>query len=299
MPPVSEFLTTFRFDPVAAAAIAVGAVLYGLGLVRAAHLGIHWPKWRAVIFYACGLGAYAWIQFGFLGTWSHDLRWAFTTRICLLLFLVPPLIAVGTPITLARATLGERGRARLERIMRAWPVRMLGNAMVAPLVPLAGFLLFLTPLAGPLRLDAGWAAAITLIVPFGGLVMTLPIAEDTDSRSSNFIIYEFLLCIVEFMLDSIPGIFLRVQNIVLDHVPALTATVTGAALPAWFPNTLHDQHLSGDFLWFLAEIADLPVIIALLGRWGKVDRKDAKQVDSLSDEDYEAQMREHLRGRAR
>ena len=77
-------------------------------------------------------------------------------------------------------------------------------------------------------------------------------------------------------------------------IAAATHTVAGAALPHWFPNPLHDQHLSGDFLWFLAEIADLPVIIALFTRWSRVDKKDAKKIDDLSDEEYEAAVRAHL-----
>ncbi|MFC4243585.1 cytochrome c oxidase assembly protein [Gryllotalpicola reticulitermitis] len=295
-PSIPEFLLTFSFDPVVTIALAIGAVLYAWGLVAMARRGERWPAWRAWAFYVLGLGSYAWIQYGFLGTWSHDLRWAFTTRIALLLFMVPPLVALGGPITLMRRTLPPRGHAVLEAILRSQPVRLMGNAIFAPLVPLGGFLLFLTPLAAPLRLDSGWAIAITLFVPFGGLLMTLPIAEDTDSRSSNFIIYEFLLAIVEVMLDSIPGIFLRLHYTVLDMAPKITQTAWGAPLPAWFPNPLHDQHLSGDFLWFLAEIADLPVIIALFVRWGHVDRKDAKKIDDLSDEEYEAAVKAHLSG---
>ncbi|WP_344777255.1 cytochrome c oxidase assembly protein [Gryllotalpicola kribbensis] len=268
--------------------------MYTWGLVVLAHRRERWPAWRAWCFYLLGLGSYAWIQFGFLGTWSHDLRWAFTTRIALLIFLVPMMVALGMPITLMRRTFRPGARAALEAALRSWPVRLMGNAIFAPLVPLVGFLFFLTPLAGPLRLDPGWAAAITLLVPFIGLLITLPITEDTEHRSSTFIIYEFLLAIVELLLDSIPGILLRLNGNVLDGVAAATHTVAGAALPHWFPNPLHDQHLSGDFLWFLAEVADLPVIIALFTRWSRVDRRDAKQVDELSDEEYEAAVRAHL-----
>jgi putative membrane protein len=293
-PPIPVLLTTFSFDPVVTIALAIGAFLYTWGLVVLARRGERWPAWRAWCFYLLGLGSFAWIQYGFLGTWSHDLRWAFTTRIALLIFLVPMMIALGGPITLMRRTFGPRAHAVLEGALRSWPVRLMGNAIFAPLVPLVGFLFFLTPLAGPLRLDPGWSAAITLLVPMIGLLITLPITEDTDNRSSTFIIYEFLLAIVELLLDSIPGILLRLNGHVLDGVAAATQTVAGAALPHWFPNPLHDQHLSGDFLWFLAEIADLPVIIALFTRWSRVDRRDAKKVDELSDEDYEAAVKAHL-----
>jgi len=293
-PSIAEFLTTWSFDPVAAAAIAIGAVLYGWGLGAVARRGGSWPAWRAWCFYLLGLGSFVWVQFGFLGTWSHDLRWAFTTRIALLIFLVPMMVALGAPIGLMRAAFGPRGVEVLEAVLRSRPLRLMGNAIFAPLVPFFGFLIFLTPLAAPLRLDPGWSVAITLLVPFAGLLITLPIVEDTHNRSSTFIIFEFLLALVELLLDAIPGILLRLNGSVLDGVAAATHTVAGAALPHWFPAPLHDQHLSGDFLWFLAEIADLPVIIALFTRWSRVDRRDAKQVDDLSDEEYEAAVRAHL-----
>jgi cytochrome c oxidase assembly factor CtaG len=293
-PPIPVILTTFSFDPVAALAIVVGAALYAWGLVVAARRGASWPAWRVWCFYLLGLGSYAWIQFGFLGTWSQDLRWAFTTRIALLIFLTPMMIALGGPIALMRRTLPRRGLAVLEGMLRSWPLRLMGNAIFAPLVPLVGFLLFLTPAAAPLRLDPGWEIAITLCVPIIGLLITLPITEDTENRSSMFIIYEFLLALVELLLDAIPGILLRLNGHVLDGVGAAAQTVAGAALPHWFPSPLHDQHLSGDFLWFLAEVADVPVIVALFTRWSRVDRRDAKKVDELSDEDYEAAVRAHL-----
>ncbi|WP_022882938.1 cytochrome c oxidase assembly protein [Gryllotalpicola ginsengisoli] len=293
-PSIPQFLGTWSFDPVAAGAIVVAAVLYGYGVVVARRHGHPWRLWHTLAFYLLGLGSFAWIQFGFLGTWSHDLRWAFTTRVAFLLFLTPMLMALGAPLTLARAALTGRALAALEALMRSLPVRLMGNAIFAPLLALAGFSLFLTHLAAPLRLDEGWAVAITLLVPLGGLLMTLPIAEDTRSRTSLFIMYEFLLSLVELMMDAIPGIFLRLHDSVLDGAAAITHTAWGAPLPAWFPSPLHDQHLSGDFLWFIAEIADLPVLIALFTRWTHVDRRDAKQVDELSDEEYEAAVRAHL-----
>ncbi len=87
-------------------AVLVGAALaYALGMRRAARRGTSWPAHRAVLFYALGLGSYAVIELGFLGTWSAELRWAFVARIALLLMAVPALIALGRPLDLARAGL--------------------------------------------------------------------------------------------------------------------------------------------------------------------------------------------------
>ncbi len=301
VPPLAEILTTWRVDPWAIAAILVAAVLYLTGVQRynrAIRAEVadgdsrrSWNITRTLCFCLLGLGSYLWIQCGFLGVWSHDLRWAFTTRIAFLLFLTPYLMALGKPIALARGALGADGRARLERLLRCWPLRLLGNAMVAPLVALIGFGVFLTPLAAPLRLDPGWAVLITLGVPLIGLAMSLPITEDSSSRSGMFITAEFLIAFVELVADAIPGIVLRINGNVLDGVTAMAA-----GMPAWFPSPLRDQQLSGDYLWFIAELSDIPVIAFLFFRWTRADKRDAQVIDDLSDEEWERRVREHLRG---
>jgi putative membrane protein len=49
-------------------------------------------------------------------------------------------------------------------------------------------------------------------------------------------------------------------------------------------------------LWFIAEVVDVPVLVILLVRWMRSDRKEAKSFDDLSDEEYDAMTQAHLRG---
>lgn len=63
------------------------------------------------------------------------------------------------------------------------------------------------------------------------------------------------------------------------------------------PSPLRDQQLSGDLLWFIAEIADIPVLVLLFVRWARVDRGEARGFDQLSDEEMAELTRQHLRGR--
>ena len=97
--------------------IVVAGVLYGLGIFYAHRNGVKWPLWPTFAFYVLGLGSYAWLEFGFLGTWSVDLRWAFTTRVAFLLFVVPGLLARGRPVSLARAAMSGLSARVLERIL--------------------------------------------------------------------------------------------------------------------------------------------------------------------------------------
>jgi len=269
----------------------VAGSLYLAAIMSLRIRGHRWPLRPTLGFFLLGLGSYAWICFGFLGAYSSELRWAFTTRIALLLFAVPGLISLGKPVALTRIVLSGMPSRFVDRLLRSWPVRLFGNAIFAPIFACAVFLIFLTPIAAVLR-DNTWSEwTITVLVPLAGVLMVLPMATHTIIRTSLFITAEFLLAFVELVLDAIPGIMLRLNDTVLDHAPAVLGR-----LPLWFPNALHDQHLSGDFLWFIAEIADVPVLIILFIRWTQSDRREAKGLDELTDEQMEELTREHLRG---
>lgn len=275
-------------------AIVVAGALYGTGVALLQRRGVVWPIRRTLGFLLLGLGSFAVVNLGFLGVYSPELRWAFTTRIALLLFAVPGLLSLGAPITLARLVLSGAPLSVMDAVLRSWPVRLVGNAVFAPIFALAAFSVFLTPLAGSLRESPLAGAILTVAVPVIGLLMVLPIVEHTTQRTSFFITVEFLLVFVELVLDAIPAILMRLNDSVLDRVGPVLGQV-----PGWFPNPLHDQHLAGDFLWFIAEFADVPILILLFIRWSKIDRREAKSLDDLTDEQMEALTREHLRSRPR
>lgn len=287
-PSLAVILSIWGLDPVALGAIAAAAALYLAGVARVHRRGGTWPLHSTLLFLLLGLGSYAVVTFSILGVYSGGLRWAFTTRIALLLLAVPPAIAAGRPIALLQASLGEAGRARVGRILASRAVRIFGNAMFGAVFSAALFALFLTPVAGVARGTPWIGAALTVAVPLVGLLMVLPIAEDTANRSSLFITAEFLLAFVELLIDAIPGIVLRLSPAILDHGPRIVMAL------GWWPSPLRDQQLAGDLLWCIAEGADLPIIVLLLLRWARSDKRESKKFDELTDEQLEELNREHL-----
>lgn len=270
--------------------LAAAAILYALGVRRLARRGTPWPRRRTAAFFALGLGSYGAIELGFLGTWSGGLRWAFVARIALLLLAVPGLIALGRPLDLLRANLGTHRRRRLDAVLDGRVFRILGNAMFATLFAAAVFCVFLTPLAGALRTTPALGEGVGVVTLTVGLVLVMPMMSLTGVHTTTFLAIEFLLAFVELVIDSIPGILLRLNDAVLDGA----ASVASGA--AWWPNPLHDQHLAGDLLWFIAEIADVPILILLLVRWRRRDRAEAASFDALTDEEHDALVQAHLRG---
>lgn len=286
-PTPAVFWSIWHFDPLAAVMIAAAVGVYGAWLVGARRRGVSWPWYRTLSFLAA-LVLFGLIQFGIVGEYTRELRWAFTLRLALLFFAVPTFAALGAPIALLRLGGSPRVSEIAERALHSRAVRLLGNAIVSPLVGLVLFCLLLTPLSAPLRTSSVAAVAITILVPLLGFLLLAPIAEPDVLRSSTFVTAEFLLAFVELMIDAIPGIVLRITGHVLDGV---TVAASG---PAWFPTPLRDQQLAGDLLWFIAEIADIPVLIALFIRWQRTDRHEAKSIDDLSDEEVEELTRAHL-----
>jgi len=292
VPSIPVFLATWRFDPVAAAAIAIAGALYLAGVIRAGRRGIHWPVRFTLAFFFLGLGSFAVVEFGFLGASSHDLRWAFTTRIALLLFVIPACVSAGRPLGLLRESMGDSGVARLERALHTRAIKLFGNAIFATIFSALVFCLFLTPAAWVLRGTPLLSALLGIVVPLLGLVMVLPIVENAAGRTSLFITVEFLLAFVELVIDAVPGIVLRLNDAILDHAPVIAAPVAAAA--SWWPNPVHDQHLAGDLLWFIAEIADVPILVLLFVRWSHSEKREEKKFDDLTDEQLDELMRQHL-----
>jgi putative membrane protein len=290
VPSPSEFWSIWRFDPLAAAVIVVAVGCYGSWLVGSLRRRAHVSPWR-VLSFAAAVALFAVLQFGIVGRYDQVLRWAFTLRLALLFFAVPAFAALGAPATLLRTGGSPRLADAADALLRSRPARFLGNAIVSPIIALALFCVLLTPLSAAIRTSSIWAAAITVLVPALGFMLLAPLSGAASVRSSTFITAEFLLAFVELMLDAIPGIVLRITNHVLDRA---TVMATG---PGWFPSPLRDQHLAGDLLWFIAEIADIPVLIALFVRWQRSDRREARSVDDLTDEEVEALTREHLQRR--
>ncbi|WP_084361282.1 cytochrome c oxidase assembly protein [Herbiconiux solani] len=288
-PDILTALSIWRFDPVAALIILALAAAYLAAVRRFERSGDRWPRRRTLGFVLLGLGSFAVVEFGFPGAESADLRYAFSTRIALLLFLVPAMLATGRPLELAAGTLRGRPLALLTGASSSRFARITGNAVFGTILALVVFAGFLTPLAGIARTTPWISESLGLLIPLLGAIVVIPLAGAAALQTGLFIAAEFLLAFAELVLDAIPGIVLRLSGTVLDGVGPLLGG------PSWFPDALRDQQLSGDLLWFIAEIADIPVLVFLFIRWSRHDRREAKSLDDLSDDEMDALTAAHLR----
>ena len=290
MPPVAA-LFAVGLDPIALVVVLGAVALYLTGVLRARARGRPWPRSRTVLFLLLGAGSYAVVTFGFPGVYSTVLRYAFATRLVVLVAVVPALAVLGRPVALARAATGPVGTARVDRVIGSRVARALGNLVVAPLVPLAVFVVLLTPFSGWLRVSPLGEALVDTVVPAAGLAVAIPLAEPLVALSSFAVIGEFLISFAELVADAVPAILLRLSTTVVDGM-----THVAVAAPVWAPHPLRDQQLAGDLLWCIAEGVDIPAVILLFVRWLRSDRREARQYDDLTDEEYAELAARHLRG---
>ncbi|GAA2749067.1 cytochrome c oxidase assembly protein [Amnibacterium kyonggiense] len=290
MPPVAALLAV-RIDPVALVVAGLAIAAYLLGVRRARARGAAWPLHRTLLFLLLGAGGYLLVTCGFTGVYSAVLRYAFVTRLVVLVTVVPVLAVLGRPITLARAATGPAGTARVDRVIGSRAARALGNLVVAPLVPLAVFTLLLTPVSGWLRVTPWGSALVDVVVPAAGLAVAIPLAEPLVPTAGAAVVAEFMISFAELVADAIPAILLRLSTTVVDGM-----THVALHAPTWAPSPLRDQQLAGDLLWCIAEGADIPAVVLLFVRWLRSDRRESQRFDDLSDEEYERLAAEHLRG---
>ena len=285
MPPLLLLFATWSPSPAGLALAVVLSAAYGIGAWRG---GV--GPGRAVVFYALGIGSLVLVTCGFLQAFGPELRWAYALKSVLLLLVVPLLLGLGKPLAAVRAALGPGARRRLRSLGASRAVRVVTSPLAAPLMTLFALSVFLTPFSALLRRNEVLDGAAVVVLTLLGLAFVIPVLEDEDpSRAGRVMGVQILFVFIELLVDAIPGIALRLNPHVLDHAAAF-----GPHL-AWFPTPLRDQQLAGDILWFLAEAADLPLLVLLLVRFQRSDRREAQSFDDMSAEEYRALTEAHLR----
>jgi putative membrane protein len=256
--------------PAIVLALAVAA-LYLTG-VRAAG---RWSSVRATAFVA-GLVLALLATCSFVGVYAPVLFWVYVVQACLLLLVAPLLLGAGAPLTLAARSASWGAGAR--RLTASWLFRTARVPGFGPLVLIVvtTVLLFTPLMTASLRSDAvGELVRLGLLV--AGLIVALPVTDEAMSLTSAAYAAALGLAFVEFLLDAVPGIALRLHSTVLQP------QYWGSLHRPWGPSPLQDQQLAGAVLWFFGEAGDIPFIAALLAAWVRSDAREARAVDAALD----------------
>ena len=290
-PSVARILFDWRFNLIYGTLAIILAVLYALGVRRLRQRGDLWPVGRTVA-WMLGSALLLFATSSGVGRYATAMFSVHMSEHMLLSMMVPILLVLGAPVTLALRALPPAGRGGApgprEWILAAVhnPVsRFLTHPAIAGLIFVAGFY----------GLYLGGIFEKTVGSHFGHLLMT-----------GHFLISGYLFYWVAIGIDPRPrptapvarlGMVLAVLPFHAFFALAMMSmsTVMGASyyrglgLP-WDTDLLADQKLGGSLAWATGELPLLVVMIALLMQWSRSDQREARRRDRAADRDNDAEL---------
>ncbi|OSC21961.1 copper resistance protein CopD [Mycobacterium vulneris] len=290
-PTVARILFDWRFDLIFGSAALVFAALYLAALVRLRRRGDTWPPGRTVSWLlgclvllfatSSGVGRYMPAMFS-----MH-----MVVHMCLSM-LIPILLVLGAPVTLALRALPAAGRDDPPG-MREWLLaalhsrvsRFLTNPVVATLLFVAGFYgLYLSNLFDTTASShAGHLAMNVHFLLSGYLFYWVVIGVDPTPRPIPPLA-KVAVVFASLPLHAFFGVVLMGTKKVLgaDYYRSLGLS--------WHTDLLGDQHLGGGIAWSAGEFPLVIVMLALLIQWARSDRRTAKRLDRAADRDDDAEL---------
>ncbi|WP_291080065.1 cytochrome c oxidase assembly protein [Dietzia sp. UBA5065] len=295
LPGPFSFGTVFglwRFDLVLGLAAVILLALYVWGVVHLHRRGDSWPAGRTVSWVvgcvllfltsSSGMGMYMMADFA-----SHMVGHM------LISMLVPVLLALGGPFTLALRALPAAGRANPPG-PREWLVEFINN-------PLSRFLTH--PVVASVQFVAGF-----YLVYFGGFYEALAsqhmghVFMNVHFLISGYLFYWVIIGVdaaprqfspmykLMVLLGSLPfhaffGIMLMNYKTVLAQ-----SWYAGIGLP-WVPDLLQSQQVGGGVAWAAGEIPLFIVMLALAWQWYQTDMREARRGERQAERDDDAELK--------
>ena len=262
-------------------AVALGlSLVYLWGVWRVHRRGRRWPWYRTAAFLA-GTGTLVLITHSFLGTYADTLFWVRATMVSAVFIVVPLLLALGMPLTLAAAAMPSPRRSAAAALLRSPTARRLGHPFVgAALFLILPWIYFFSPwFEATMRHEAIDVASLTL-----------------------FLVLGFVYYWTRLQLDPVPtrypqllSMFIGMGEVIANAALGL-ALITGGGVIApdfyaevardWGPSLALDQKIGGGWYWLVGHIAGVPFIIIAFWLARLADAETAREVDAVLDEQH-------------
>lgn len=290
-PTVARILFDWRFDLIFGTAAIVLAALYVAGVVRLRRRGDGWPPGRTTS-WLLGCLAMLFVTSSGVGRYMPAMFSMHMVAHMGLSMLVPILLVLGAPVTLALRALPAAGRDDppgprewLLAALHSHLSRFLTNPVVATVLFVAGFYgLYLSNLFdSAVSSHAGHLAMNVHFLLSGYLFYWVVIGVDPTPRPIP------PLAKVAVVFASLP------LHAFFGVVLMGTKTVLGEAFYrslglSWHTDLIGDQRLGGGIAWAAGEVPLVIVMLALLVQWARSDTRTARRLDRAAERDDDAEL---------
>ena len=290
-PTVARVLFDWRFDLVFGTAAIVFAALYLAGVHRLRARGDIWPTGR-IVAWLVGCAVLLFATSSGIGRYMPAMFSMHMAAHMLLSMMVPVLLVLGAPVTLALRALPAAGTAGppgprewLLAALHSRVSRFLTNPIVATVIFVAGF--YGLYFGGIFDLAVGsHAAHVAMNLHFllsGYLYYWVVIGVDPTPRPLPPIA-KLAVVFASLPLHAFFGVVLMGTKSVLarDFYQSLHL--------AWHDDLLGDQRLGGGIAWSAGEVPLVLVLLALLVQWRRSDQRISTRMDRAAERDEDADL---------
>lgn len=291
-PTLGRLLFDWRFDLIFGSAAIVLAVVYLVGVRRMRARGDDWPVGRTLGWLA-GCAALLVATSSGIGRYGPAMFSVHMGEHMILSMLVPILLVLGAPVTLALRTLPSGGRHGppgprewLLAAVHSPPSRWLTHPLVAlPLFVGSYYALYFSGIFPAALPEHGAHLLMNLHFLVVGTLFFWPIIGIDPSPRRLPPVARLAVVFASVPFHAFFGVALMSSATVIggDFYRAL-------ALP-WVPDLLQDQRLGGGLAWASGELPLLLVVIALLIQWSRHDERSARRDDRRAEHDGDADLR--------
>ena len=293
LPPYSllEVLTGWRPDALVLLVTGTALALYVGGVRRLIRRGLPWPIGRTLAWVG-GLAVATFVLNSGLAAYGRALFSAHMLQHMTLTMIVPILLGMGAPITLALRALpahpadGARGaREWLLVMLHSRVARVLTHPVVALtlyVVTLYGF--YFTPLFDLSHRSHLAHALMHLHFIAIGCLYFWPILGIDPMPRRLPPLGRILLLFASVPFHAFFGVALMSSSTVLSE-----EWYASLGLP-WVGSLLADQNVGAGIAWSFGEIPTLLVLAAIFVQWYRADDREARRADRRADRDGDAEL---------
>ena len=290
-PTVARILFDWRFDVIFGTAALVFAAVYLAGVIRLRRRGDAWPPGRTLS-WLCGCATLLFAISSGVGRYMPAMFSMHMAAHMLLSMLVPILLVLGAPVTLALRALPVAGggnppgpREWLLAALHSRVSRFFTNPIIAAVIFVFGFygLYFSSIFDAAAGSHFGHLAMNVHFLASGYLFYWVVIGVDPTPRPIPPLA-KIAVVFASLPLHAFFGVVLMGMKNVLggDFYSSLQLS--------WHTDLLGDQKLGGGMAWAAGELPLIIVMIALLVQWHRSDERTAKRLDRLADRDDGADL---------
>nr|WP_231950923.1 cytochrome c oxidase assembly protein [Allokutzneria albata] len=290
-PTLLNLVLDWRFDLVFGTAALVLAALYVAGVRRLRSRGDKWPVGRTIS-WLCGCATLLIATSTGIGRYAPAMFSVHMGSHMLLSMLVPILLVLGGPMTLALRAIAPAGKEAPPG-PREWLLAFVNSPVSRFLThPIVALVLFVGSFYGlyfsglfDAALPEHWAhLAMNLHFIVAGYVFYWPVVGIDPAPRRLPPLGRLGLLFAAIPFHAFFGIALMSAQYVIGQ-----EFYSQLALP-WVTDLLVDQRLGGGLTWASGEIPLLVVVIALLVQWARDDEREAKRSDRRAEADGDADL---------